>query len=98
MRRPITVATTAAFTILLASLALRAQQPPAQPPMPPPAPPPAAASTAKSLVPVAASTLAANPDPYYGESVTLTGAVEKNLATLAFSVDQDKTKSTARRC
>src|SRR6266581_3568674 len=47
-------------------------------------------------VPLAASTLAANPDPYIGEWVTVTAAVEQTLAVLAFSIDQDKTKSTGK--
>jgi hypothetical protein len=48
----------------------------------------------KPLVPIAASTLSANPDPYYGQHVTLTGAVEQLLSRSAFSVDQDKTQTT----
>lgn len=48
----------------------------------------------RPLIPVAASTLAANPDAYYGESVTLTAAVEQILGRTAFSVDQDNTRST----
>ena len=47
-----------------------------------------------ALVPVAASTLAANPDAFYGIYVTMTGAVERRLSRSAFSVDQDKTKTT----
>ena len=62
---------------------------------PPQAPPPAN-TPPKPLVPVAASSVAANPDPYLGEYVTLTGAVEANLSKTAFSVDQDKTKSTGK--
>ena len=50
----------------------------------------------KPLVPVAASSVAANPDPYIGEFVTLTGAVEANLTKTSFSVDQDKTKATGK--
>jgi cytochrome c556 len=50
----------------------------------------------KSLVPVAASTMTAKPDAYYGEYVSLTATVERILSTLAFSVDQDKTKSTGK--
>ena len=50
----------------------------------------------KPLVPVAASSVAANPDPYVGEYVTMTGAVEANLSKTSFSVDQDKTKSTGK--
>ena len=64
------------------------QQQPQQPP--PPGTPP------KPLVPLAASTLAANPEPYIGEWVTVTAAVEQSLAPLAFSMDQDKTKSTGK--
>jgi cytochrome c556 len=93
-----------ALAVLIASyVSLRAQQPPAtaapaQPagaakPATPPAP---AAAPAKPLVPVAASTLADHPDTYYGENVTMTGAVEQTLAPLTFSVDQDKTKSTGK--
>src|SRR5207302_7710134 len=33
---------------------------------------------------------------YYGENVTMTGAVEQKVNALAFSVDQDKTKSTGK--
>jgi cytochrome c556 len=51
---------------------------------------------AKPYVPLAASTLAAHPDTYYGELVTVTGAVESTLSKLAFSVDQDKTKTTGK--
>ena len=60
------------------------------------APPPAANTPPKPLVPVAASSVAANPDPYINEYVTMTGAVEANLTKTAFSVDQDKTKSTGK--
>ncbi len=61
-----------------------------QAPAPPPGTPP------KPLVPVAASSLAKNPDPYIGEYVTLTATVESNLSKTGFSVDQDKTKSTGQ--
>ena len=47
-------------------------------------------------MPVAASSVAANPDPYVGEFVTMTGAVEANLSKTSFSVDQDKTKPTGK--
>jgi hypothetical protein len=79
------------------------QQPPAQqqqqqPPQPAaqPAPPPPPGTPPKPLVPLAASTLASNPDAYIGEWVTVTAAVEQTLAPLAFSMDQDKTKSTGK--
>ena len=60
------------------------------------APPPAAGTPPKPLVPVAASSVAANPDTYVNEYVTMTGAVEANLTKTAFSVDQDKTKATGK--
>jgi len=60
------------------------------------APPPPANTPPKPLVPVAASTVAANPDPYVGEYVTMTGAVETNLTKTSFSVDQDKNKATGK--
>jgi cytochrome c556 len=47
---------------------------------------------AKPVVPVAASTIVNNPDPYVGEYVSLTAAVEQSLTKSTFSVDQDKTK------
>jgi hypothetical protein len=86
------------FVALVA--APRAQQPrPAQPPPAPaqaPATPPAAAAQTKPFVPLAASTLAAHPETYYGETVTVTAAVEQTMTKSAFSVDQDKTKSTGK--
>src|SRR5262245_5977372 len=66
-----------------------------QPPGPGGAPA-APAAPAKPYIPLAASTLADHPDTYYGELVTVTGAVEQTLSKLAFSVDQDKTKSTGK--
>jgi hypothetical protein len=60
------------------------------------APPPAANTPPKPLVPVAASSVAANPDTYVNEYVTMTGAVEANLTKTAFSVDQDKSKATGK--
>ena len=93
----------AACAIVIGSLALQAaqqrgqrgqrgggEQPPATPAGQPAAP---AAAPAKPLIPVAASTLAAHPETYYGERVTMTGTVEQTLGTLVFSVDQDKAKT-----
>jgi cytochrome c556 len=60
------------------------------------APAPAAGTPPKPLVPVAASSVIKNPDPYIGEYVTLTATVESNLTKTAFAVDQDKTKSTGQ--
>ena len=60
------------------------------------APAPAPGTPPKPLVPVAASSVVKNPDPYVGEYVTLTATVESNLSKTGFSVDQDKTKSTGQ--
>jgi cytochrome c556 len=57
---------------------------------------PAAAGQARPFVPLAASTFAAHPETYYGETVTITAAVEQTLSKSSFSVDQDKTKSTGQ--
>jgi cytochrome c556 len=51
------------------------------------------AAPPKPVVPVAASTLAANPDPYYGQFVSLIGAVDQALSKLAFSIDQNAQKA-----
>ena len=104
MKKLITAAA-AVCLVLFAPFALQAQQrgqrgqrgeqPPAQPGQPPATAAAAAAAPApKPLVPVAASTLAAHPETYYGERVTMTGAIEQSLGKLVFSVDQDKTKTT----
>jgi len=83
--RRVAMAVAGAITILLAALAApRAQQPAA-----------AGTAPAKPLVPVAASTLAGNPDSYYGEWVSVTGVVEQSLSRLAFAVDQGQLKSAA---
>ena len=104
-------AVTLASALLVVTIAAQQQQPPA-PPEPqqqgrqgrggrqggegaaPAAPAPG--TPTKPYVPLAASTLADHPDTYYGEFVTVTGAVEQTLSKLAFSVDQDKTKSTGK--
>ena len=57
-------------------------------------PPPNA--PAKPLVPVAASTLIADPSPYFGQVVTIYAPVEQRLSAAAFSLDQDKTKPSER--
>jgi cytochrome c556 len=83
----LTVGSVALATFVFSLTALSGQ---GQPPAPPAGTPP------KPLVPVAASSVATNPEPYVGEYVTLTGAVEANLSKTSFSVDQDKTKSTGK--
>jgi cytochrome c556 len=49
----------------------------------------AAPQPPKAIVPVAASTLAAQPDDYYGQHVTVYAAVEERLSDSAFTIDQD---------
>ncbi len=56
----------------------------------------AKAPAPKPLVPVVASTVAANPDAYYGQEVTMTATVDKILSPTSFSMDQDRTKSTGQ--
>lgn len=50
----------------------------------------------KALIPLAASTLADDPDRYYGENVTLTGTVDRILSKFVFSIDQDKARSSGK--
>ena len=47
-----------------------------------------AAPAAKPYVPVPTTALAKNPEPYFGENVTMTAAVDKILSKSAFSIDQ----------
>jgi hypothetical protein len=65
-----------------AAIVVRAQQAPAP--------------AARPLVPVAASTLADSPDDYYGQLVSVVGTVEQALTALAFTIDQDKERSTGK--
>jgi hypothetical protein len=102
------VLTAAALGLIITIAAPSAQQPPApaagtppqgtKPAAPAapgaPATPGAAATPQKPLVPVVASTLAAKPDTFYGENVTMMAIVDQSLSPVAFSVDQDKAKST----
>ncbi len=50
----------------------------------------------KPVVPLAASTVVKNPDPYVGNYVSVTAAVEQPLTKSAFSIDQDATKPAAQ--
>ncbi len=94
----------AALTVLMVSMAApRAEQSgqqPApqggQPAAPQGAPQGAPAAAPRAIVPVAASSVANNPDAYVGENVAMTAAVEQSLSRTAFSVDQDKTKTTGK--
>ena len=45
---------------------------------------------------MAASSVALNPEAHFGENVAMTATVEQALTKTAFSVDQDKTKSTGK--
>lgn len=77
-----------ALTMLVAWLAApRAQQPPAPPAGPAP----------KPLVPVATNTVAAHPDAYYGESVTITAVVQQILSRTAFTIDQKTVQGSKPR-
>lgn len=105
------VLTAAAFGLAVTIATPRAQQAPpaggAKPAAPQGAPPSAgqkppapatqpAAPPQKPLVPLVSTTLAAKPDAYYGENVTMMAIVDASLSPTAFSVDQDKTKSTGK--
>jgi cytochrome c556 len=72
-------AATAATCLLLAATIAGRQDPPRRPP--------------QAIVPVAASTLAANPDPFIGMTVSLSAAVDQRYGNTAFSIDQDRGKS-----
>lgn len=54
-----------------------------------PSPPP------KPLVPAAASSIAANPQRYLGQMVTVFAAVDRIVSPTSFTVDQDATRSAA---
>ena len=79
---------------------LRAQQPPAVPAAPSgrgaaAAPAAPAAPPAKPLVPLATNTIAANPDAYYGQAVTITASVEEILSRTSFTIDQRRVGDAA---
>lgn len=93
--------TVAALGLLVAAAAPRAEQAPpatgAKPPATPPAAPAAQpAPPQKPLVPLVSTTLAAKPDAYFGENVTMMAIVDQSVSPTAFTVDQDKTKSTGK--
>ena len=94
MHRPLTSASAASLVavamLLMLFVSLRAQQPPA--PAPPAgrggAPAAAAAPAPKPLVAVATNTIAANPDAFYGQAVTITASVEQILSKTSVTGDQ----------
>lgn len=93
------VAAIAALGLLVVASPQAEQAAPAQGAKPPEPATPAApaaqpAPPQKPLVPLVASTLAAKPDAYYGENVTMMAIVDQTVSPTAFTVDQDKTKST----
>jgi hypothetical protein len=70
------------FTLLVACVALRQEAPkPAAPPQP--------------VIPLAASTLAADPDAYLGSTVTVTAPVRQSLGAAAFTIDQHPSSTPA---
>jgi hypothetical protein len=88
--------------LMMLFVSLRAQQPPARgaaPATPAPATPASPAAPAgrgaapaapapKPLVPVATNTIAANPDAFYGQAVTITASIEQIFTKSSFTVDQ----------
>jgi hypothetical protein len=86
-----TLAMTAAAALMFSMAGLSAQAGQAQPgnqtPATPPTPP-------RPLVPVTASSIMKAPDRYLGETVTMTGVVDRAMSMTTFTVDQDpETKS-----
>ena len=77
-----------------------AQQPPATPAAPAgnqsAAAPPGGPPPPRPILPAAASSLAAKPDAFYGQVVSIYAPVEATLTPTAFAVDQDRTKSTGQ--
>jgi hypothetical protein len=106
-RTKLSLAAAAMLTRLFVSL--RAQQPPAPAPAtdapagrgagrgaaPAGAPAAPAAPAPKPLVPVATNTIAANPDAFYGQAVTITASVEEILSRTSFTVDQRRVAGAA---
>jgi hypothetical protein len=80
-----TGAMAASLVVLFAAIAVRAQQGAGA----------GGAGAAKPLVPLTAASLALHPELYMGETVALTGVVERMLTRTAFTVDQDKTKAAS---
>ena len=75
----------AVLSVLVASIGIRAQQAPG-----------GGGAAPRPPIPMAASSVALNPEAHFGENVAMTATVEQALTKTAFSVDQDKTKSTGK--
>jgi len=74
-------------------------QPPGQPPAEPQGQRPGAGGqppAPRPAVPAAASSIAAKPEAFYGQNVSVYATVEKSLSPLVFTVDQDKTTATGK--
>jgi hypothetical protein len=84
------VSLVAVAMLMLWFVSLRAQQPPARgaAPATPAAAPAAPVPAPKPLVPVATNTIAANPDAFYGQAVTITASIEQIFTKSSFAVDQ----------
>jgi hypothetical protein len=57
---------------------------------------PAGPAAPRPAIPAAASSIADKPDAFYGQNVTVYATVEKQLTATAFTLDQDKAKSTGK--
>jgi hypothetical protein len=75
------VATGCGVALLAATIAVKAQQPPAP---------------QRTMIPMAASSILLNPDEAYGMYVSMPAAVERILSKTTFTVDQDKTKPSGK--
>ena len=111
MHKPLKLRTGASLVavamLMMLFVSLRAQQPPARgaaPATPAPATPatPAgrgaapAAPAPKPLVPVATNTIAANPDAFYGQAVTITASIEQIFTKFLDTVDQRRVGNACR--
>jgi hypothetical protein len=56
--------------------------------------PPGGGAPARAALPAATSSVANRPDTYYGQYVSIYGVIEQSLSPTAFSMDQDRTKSS----
>ena len=79
----VAVAGAMAAAALVASIGLRAQQPPAQP-------------AARPIVPMAASTIASFPESHYGENVAMNAAVARAHSAGCFSARDPMRHAAAR--
>ena len=70
-----------AGAVFLAAIVGQAQQAPAPAPAP------------KPLIPASASSIAANPEQYLGQMLTVYAAVERIISATAFTIDQDPRKA-----